>query len=241
MTLKRILFIYAKLNPRVSYVQHRLWNLLACALQKPGILCIKQVGSASSLDLRGLRYKHLCHRYVQGMNEILAPIYYVIAQDPAFSLSARAKKARHEASAPKFGEAGESDQQPDETLDCNDSCTKNDADGTSEEPEGVTQELLDRWAEADTFNCFSNIMVEVCDLFTREMDSGSSGITGQLKNFDEIFHRACPSLAAHFDSLKVRLPSRIHRSQVSCALMVTNMHDCAVPYRWSLSFMHSVG
>lgn len=152
------------------------------------------------------------------MNEILAPIYYVIAQDPAFSLSARAKTARLEAAAPNFDEAGESDkrqqqQQPqDGNVDGSDNCSNNDDDddgsggGEAEgvTAEGVTQELLDRWAEADTFNCFSNIMVEVCDLFTREMDSGSSGITGQLKNFDEIFHRACPSLAAHFDSLKVR-------------------------------------
>ncbi len=35
------------------------------------------------------------------------------------------------------------------------------------------------------------------------MDSGSSGIQGQLKNFNEVFHRACPSLAAHFDALRV--------------------------------------
>jgi len=159
MTLKRMLFIYAKLNPRISYVQ--------------------------------------------GMNEILAPIFYVIAQDPSFNLAARQKQTDQSTQATAETTKNESDADAAPERDAAGDATQ-DAATDTDDAEVVTQEILDRWAEADTFNCFSNIMVEVCDLFTREMDSGTSGITGQLKNFNEIFHRACPSLAGHFDSLKVR-------------------------------------
>jgi hypothetical protein len=179
IALKRMLFIYAKLNPRISYVQ--------------------------------------------GMNEILAPIFYVVAQDPAFNLAARRKRKLKQRQKMKAETNRHKKQMPTTQIDKqdNDEIQKDmntaeqqqqqqllvvedkDDSQAEEDNEQINQAVLDGWAEADTFNCFSNIMVEVCDLFTREMDSGSSGITGQLKNFNEIFHRACPSLAAHFDSLQV--------------------------------------
>lgn len=52
--LRRSLFVYAKLNPGIRYFLHY-----------ESTLVLMSVGS-----------------YVQGMNEILAPLYYVFANDP---------------------------------------------------------------------------------------------------------------------------------------------------------------
>jgi len=90
------------------------------------------------------------------MNEILAPIYYVIAQDPAFNLAtSRYKKTATPTTTPKATAENDADSTTTAVKEEEEEKEKKNAE------DEVTQETLDRWAEADTFNCFANIMVEV--------------------------------------------------------------------------------
>lgn len=92
--IRRILFLYAKLNPGVSYVQ--------------------------------------------GMNEVLAPIYYVNASDP--------------------------------------------------------DEEWARHAEADSFFCFTNLMSEMRDVFTKTLDKTDHGVHSAMARLMELLARLDPAL-----------------------------------------------
>lgn len=98
--MKRILFVYAKLNPGV--------------------------------------------RYVQGMNEILGTLFYVFASDPDKGWA--------------------------------------------------------RFAEADTFFCFTNLMSEIRDVFIHSLDNLEIGLQGKIAKVNKILQHHDPELWHHLNS-----------------------------------------
>lgn len=83
--------------------------------------------------------------YVQGMNEVLGPIYYVFAQHPD----------------PKWKEH----------------------------------------AEADSFFCFTNLMTEVGDKFTKKLDFSHTGIGGAMGQMMKLLKEKDPVLHKHLQSV----------------------------------------
>ncbi|CAL8082524.1 unnamed protein product [Calicophoron daubneyi] len=89
---------------------------------------------------------HVGQGYVQGMNEVIAPIYYVFATDPDINWR--------------------------------------------------------RYAEADTFFCFNNLMTEIHPNFIRKLDNGQPpGIGGQLQTLMDLVARFDRPLYAHMTEI----------------------------------------
>eukprot|EP00878_Enallax_costatus_P018401 GHUV01019370.1.p1 GENE.GHUV01019370.1~~GHUV01019370.1.p1 ORF type:complete len:374 (+),score=126.28 GHUV01019370.1:171-1292(+) len=86
-------------------------------------------------------------RYIQGMNELLAPVYYMFKTDP---------------------------------------------DTTSA-----------RYAEADSFYCFVDLISEFRDHFCQQLDNSSSGIKATISKLVELLHVHDPQLAEHIEKNKV--------------------------------------
>lgn len=86
-------------------------------------------------------------RYIQGMNELLAPLYYMFKTDP---------------------------------------------DQTSA-----------RYAEADAFYCFVDLISEFRDHFCQQLDNSSSGIKATISKLVELLHINDPQLAEHLQNNKV--------------------------------------
>ncbi|KAG5447078.1 TBC1 domain member 13 [Clonorchis sinensis] len=89
---------------------------------------------------------HTAQGYVQGMNEVIAPIYYVFATDP--------------------------------------------------------DEQWRRYAEADTFYCFNNLMTEIHTNFIRKLDNGQfPGIGGQIRLFMDYLSCFDKALFTHLSGI----------------------------------------
>lgn len=77
--LSRILFVYSKLHPSVKSVD-RVFSASSLTLLISFLVPSQRHEGMN--DLCTLSMVLLLCRYVQGMNELLAPIYYVIFSDP---------------------------------------------------------------------------------------------------------------------------------------------------------------
>lgn len=88
-------------------------------------------------------------RYIQGMNELLAPLYYMFKTDP---------------------------------------------DKTSA-----------RYAEADSFYCFVDLISEFRDHFCQQLDNSSSGIKATISKLVELLQIHDPQLAEHLQKNKVSM------------------------------------
>jgi hypothetical protein len=129
--LRRLLFLYAKLNPGI--------------------------------------------RYVQGMNEILAPIYYVFANDPdPFSRGLGRSTAAERAAAAAA-----------------------EATGAAPLPRIYSD------AEADAFFVFTNVMAEVRDRFIKSLDHSDSGVLAVVERLNKRVRAVDPDLWAHLDKCGV--------------------------------------
>jgi len=84
--------------------------------------------------------------YVQGMNELCAPLYYLFAQDP----------------------------------------------------------LNIEFVEADTFACFSLLMAERRDSFTKSLDDADCGLLGLTRQINELLRRQDESVWQHLEVLEVK-------------------------------------
>ena len=125
--IKRILFIYAKLNPGI--------------------------------------------RYIQGMNELLAPVYYVFAHDGC-------DFRRFD---PATGE-----------LIADDSCLlehTSDLFASSDT------------AESDAFFCFTSIMSQMRDRFIKSLDLSPTGVLSAIGNLNLLLKRIDPPLWAHLQQI----------------------------------------
>jgi len=131
--LKRILFIFAKLNPGI--------------------------------------------RYVQGMNEILAPIYFVFASRSATDLKLP---------PPLEAEVG----------------TGDDDDGT-QPLESASALFGVGTAEADSFFCFSTIMSHLRDRFIKSLDLSPTGVLHSIAHLNNLVRRMDYAVHQHLQQLGV--------------------------------------
>ena len=140
--LRRLLFLYAKLNPGI--------------------------------------------RYVQGMNEILAPLYYVFASDAdPFTLKLGRSSAEEKRRQERSHSGGKGQIGADGGASAND-----------DDEHGVDA-YAD--AEADAFFCFTNIMSEVRDRFIKSLDHSDSGVLAVVDRLNKTFREVDPDLWAHLD------------------------------------------
>ena len=101
-------------------------------------------------------------RYVQGMNELCAPLYYLFAQDPL--------NLQH-AEAPRQERPG---------VD------------SSIEAQLISKRLRRMLAKADTFFCFSLLMSDMRDTFVKTMDNEEGGMMGRIDQFNELLKEKDP-------------------------------------------------
>ena len=169
--ISRILFIYAKLNPGI--------------------------------------------RYVQGMNEVLAPIYYVFCQEIDDALAASASHATHATAVAGDGSAGTgAGAVGDGQARSSDEAAAHTGPQTASSPPRGTAwlgdgslpsaltEALDA-VEADAFFCFTNLMAEVRDHFCSKLDHTALGITAKIQVLERMIERMDPPLGALLKRLKV--------------------------------------
>jgi len=107
-------------------------------------------------------------RYVQGMNELLAPIYYVFASDPDHLTTRHGKSLLSKKSAENNSQSVKDDN-------------NNNNDDNDEEFEF---EFSD--AEADAFFVFSTLMSEIRDRYIKSLDNSEHGILSIVARFDSL-------------------------------------------------------
>jgi hypothetical protein len=117
-------------------------------------------------------------RYVQGMNELMAPIYYLAATAPSEQESGSGGNAD--------GDDGGGDG------DC--AATDADADADADDAgEAVSA------AEACAFSVFVPLLGELRDLFCARLDDSAGGVAGTLGALSAHLAAADPDLAAHLE------------------------------------------
>jgi TBC1 domain family member 13 len=143
--LKRILFVYAKLNPGI--------------------------------------------RYVQGMNEILGPLYYVVVAPGERQLHRQQQLSRAEGMAK--GEDADGEKDADDFV------------GVGKEaaallfPESVPGEL--GGCEADAFFCFTSLMAEIRDNFLKTLDRSETGVQGSIRRFERLLRKVDQEVWTHLE------------------------------------------
>ena len=151
--ISRVLFVYAKLNPGI--------------------------------------------RYVQGMNEVLAPIYYVFCLELEWARKASAEAAAAAAAAAAStngsGEGGEGEG----------GGSGGGGGGGGGALDAEEEAAAAAAVEADAFFCFTNLMAEVRDHFCAKLDHTELGITAKIQNLEALLAQKDPELAALLKSLRV--------------------------------------
>ena len=146
--MKRMLFIFAKLNPGVSYIQ--------------------------------------------GMNEVLAPLYYVFMTDTVdynntYGTTILPQKKKDD-------DDDDGNKKKDDNSHSTTTTTKDEKFIDFNDPINV---------EADTFWCFMQLMGEIKDWFIPTLDKTSSGINGYIDKYSNILVRQDPKLAEYLDLLNI--------------------------------------
>ncbi|KAA0177318.1 hypothetical protein FNF27_01096 [Cafeteria roenbergensis] len=116
-------------------------------------------------------------KYVQGMNELMAPIFWVCCNSPlpgAVAARARGEEWTPIGPCPRRG----------------------DGESPSEAVEVTAQEAL-------AFFIFSNLMLETMDLYTKRLDNSKAGINTIIVKFGTTLRRADPKLHAHLHELGI--------------------------------------
>ena len=123
-------------------------------------------------------------RYVQGMNEILAPLWFVLAND-------RARREEEAAAAAAFAltSASASAGAPAASMV---------TAAAQAAAEAARAARLLAEAEADAFFCFMALMAEIRELFIQAHDNGELGVRGMLVRFQRLLARREPAVAEHF-------------------------------------------
>ena len=149
--LRRVLFLYAKLNPGV--------------------------------------------RYVQGMNEILAPIYYVFAHDPDHYSLGKGKSCQQ-----AMKEQNKKHEHANEKA-CVDSSEEKQSVNDGADPAGPPYDFAD--PEADAFFCFNNVMSELRDRFIRSLDTSETGAMATVRKLNDRLKVIDFELWKHLESVEV--------------------------------------
>ena len=123
-------------------------------------------------------------RYVQGMNEILAPLWFVLAND-------RARREEEAAAAAAFALTSAS-----ASAGAPAASTVTAAAQAAAEAARAARLLAE--AEADAFFCFMALMAEIRELFIQAHDNGELGVRGMLVRFQRLLARREPAVAEHF-------------------------------------------
>lgn len=154
-------------------------------------------------------------KYVQGMNELLAPLVYVFAADPDPIFAGALLRP-----TPTIPPLLTALCPPPRACPCPCPCPF---------PCPPPAEHV----EADCFFCFTKLMAEICDLFIRQLDTDTSGIYGSIRQLWQLLRRCDPELY----SALVRSASWVPQRPPS--------HARPSPRRWSRrscpSFSRSVG
>jgi hypothetical protein len=148
-------------------------------------------------------------RYVQGMNELLAPIWHVFANDAERRAAATAYPS---ASSPRPLGGGMGDDEieghravrlgPGEGEGGSSAgAGASPSPSPSPLPEAFLQQQALSAAEADTFFCFMSLMSEIRELFIVAHDNGDLGLKGTLTRFARLLGRREPAVAEHFRSM----------------------------------------
>jgi hypothetical protein len=118
--------------------------------------------------------------YVQGMNEILGPVYYVFATDPDPAWRGRFTLASivHAPHCPETNKVHRN------FLHVN--------------------VFRVEHAEADAFFCFTNLMSEIRDFFIKTLDDSESGITAVMSRLQHSLKAFDPTLWEHMDELELK-------------------------------------
>lgn len=162
--LRRLLFLYAKLNPGV--------------------------------------------RYVQGMNEILAPIYYVFASEPDYVSCGKGTPYNDKTKVRgPFGDishsASRSQSSSDEEAETEGEITKHHSSISGLASEDLLDVYLYSDAEADAFFCFTNVMAEIRDRFIKSLDESETGVLASIQKLNDLLRRCDEELWAHMNNVGV--------------------------------------
>ncbi|KAH8853439.1 TBC1 domain family member 13 [Schistosoma japonicum] len=153
---------------------------------------------------------HVSQGYVQGMNEIIAPIYYVFATDPDESWRSKfnlhisiftVDYCRHLTTVSTFSPLHFMPQSIFET-------SMNAINGYVPHARYSGYHLNDikesKYAEMDTFYCFNNLMTEIHPNFIRKLDgSHEAGLGGQMKILSNLLLKFDSNLSKHFQKIEL--------------------------------------
>jgi hypothetical protein len=132
--------------------------------------------------------------YVQGMHEVLAPLWFVMATERvAVAMgSGRTGEPLPPSSPPPLAKFGGSTA-PGTPAGRGDSS----APRVTWEPVSLAD------AEADCFHVFMGLMAEIRDVFIESHDHSETGIRGMLGRYTRLLARREPEVAAHFKALNL--------------------------------------
>jgi hypothetical protein len=119
-------------------------------------------------------------KYIQGMNEVLAPIVFIFGSDVRTAIL-----------------TGSGSTSSLSTITAN-----NSNNSTTTDNDSLKWSMDD--CEADAFFCFTTLMGDVRDLFIRNLDSSSTGLKGQIRGLNEMLSRHDYQLSTHLEELEVQ-------------------------------------
>jgi hypothetical protein len=139
-------------------------------------------------------------RYVQGMNELLAPIWLVMATERLDTPGGTAAPA-----PPCSGDASASPasplSSPGSATSPSGSAASSASGFSAATAAGGAKDM--QAAEADAFFCFMGLMAEVRDVFIKAHDNSATGVRGMLHRFGTILTRREPAVAAHLAGMRL--------------------------------------
>jgi hypothetical protein len=144
-------------------------------------------------------------RYVQGMNELLAPIWLVMATERLDAPGGTAAPAPPCSSSSSGGDAGASPtsplSSPGSAASPSGSAASSASGFSAATAAGGLKDM--QAAEADAFFCFMGLMAEVRDVFIKAHDNSATGVRGMLHRFGTILTRREPAVAAHLARMRL--------------------------------------
>eukprot|EP00887_Chlorella_sp_A99_P002443 scaffold10.g2443.t1 len=183
--MQRALFVYAKLNPGIRYVQAG-----AGARGRE----VRGWGGAAGAHAETLP----AHAKPQGMNELLAPLYYLFATDPDKEVGA----------AVGCRGAWRVQGRGARSIPCALRVCSPAAGGSSEEDVARRQTRARRCgrraqaaahAEADAFYCFVDLLSEFRDHFCKQLDNSAVGIKATMAQLSQFLRAYDEQLWMHLE------------------------------------------
>eukprot|EP00388_Colpodella_angusta_P006750 GDKJ01019674.1.p1 GENE.GDKJ01019674.1~~GDKJ01019674.1.p1 ORF type:complete len:890 (-),score=198.72 GDKJ01019674.1:192-2861(-) len=132
-------------------------------------------------------------QYIQGMNELLAPLFFSSFTDPLIGLSSTSTAVFPTSSQKIFS----SKQEEVDVMSVENSPS------SQMESWELSRVASLRQAEADTFVMFTGLMQDQRDLFCRALDQSASGIKGRISEFESTLLRCDVEVGSHLSRLGV--------------------------------------